>query len=263
VEGPIAYLETTTNSRIHHENATRCFEIHLDESEEQTGRIHQRQRESRMEGTVYRQAAEAIRHRHHNAQRLLEPVRIFIPYVSLLSFPKRWLRTRRDHERFLSLVDASAFLHQHQREGGTTEEEGKSVRFIRASLEDYRLAYSLANEVLRSTLHELTRGAQELWGILREMVCEQSQGRDIYEVCFTRRDVRSYSGWPDRKVRDALQELVEMEYIGALSGSQGRTYQYRLLTFSETTPSVLGELTSPEELERLLAGGGAQAPSML
>jgi hypothetical protein len=35
VEGPIAYLETTTNPNINHENATRCFEIFLDESIEQ------------------------------------------------------------------------------------------------------------------------------------------------------------------------------------------------------------------------------------
>ena len=47
VEGPIAYLETTTNAEINHENATRCFEIYLDESIEQTRRIHQAQREAK------------------------------------------------------------------------------------------------------------------------------------------------------------------------------------------------------------------------
>jgi hypothetical protein len=42
--------------------------------------------------------------RHHNAQRLLERVIVFIPYVNHLKFPSRWLRTRRDNERFLCLI---------------------------------------------------------------------------------------------------------------------------------------------------------------
>jgi hypothetical protein len=44
VRGPIAYLETTTNLRLNPENTSRCFEIPLDESPEQTRRIHQRQK---------------------------------------------------------------------------------------------------------------------------------------------------------------------------------------------------------------------------
>lgn len=47
VEGPIAYLETTTSAHLNPENATRCFELTLDESEEQTRRIHERQRRTR------------------------------------------------------------------------------------------------------------------------------------------------------------------------------------------------------------------------
>ena len=64
VEGPIAYLETTTSSRINHENATRCFELHLDESEEQTRRIHHRQRQSRTEEFVDVEDTEPILRRH-------------------------------------------------------------------------------------------------------------------------------------------------------------------------------------------------------
>ena len=47
VEGPAAFLESTTESQIHHENATRCFEERLDESAEQTQRIHEAQRKSK------------------------------------------------------------------------------------------------------------------------------------------------------------------------------------------------------------------------
>ena len=36
--------EATTASSVNHENATRCFELSMDESAEQTARIHERQR---------------------------------------------------------------------------------------------------------------------------------------------------------------------------------------------------------------------------
>jgi DNA primase catalytic core len=248
VEGPIAYLETTTSTQINHENATRCFELHLDESEEQTRRIHQRQRESRIEGlAVAGPSFEAVRRRHHTAQRLLEPVRVFVPFAPLLSFPVRWLRTRRDHERFLSLIDTIAFLHQHQRESGVVERDGQPVRFIRASVADYRLAYQLAKDVIWSTLHELTHDGRELLETVRTMTGGDTRG------VFTRRDIRNFSDWQDYRLRTALQELVEMEYVGLLTGGQGRTCQYRLVAASDDKPLSLHDLTTPEELEARMA----------
>ena len=44
VEARAAFVEATTASSVNHENATRCFELSMDESVEQTTRIHERQR---------------------------------------------------------------------------------------------------------------------------------------------------------------------------------------------------------------------------
>lgn len=248
VEGPIAYIETTTDPNLNHENSTRCFELTLDESPEQTQRIQRRQRMSRSrDGLREQQRTEAICQRHHNAQRMLEPLRVLIPYWEHLSFPSRWLRTRRDNERFLCLIEAIAFLHQHQRPRGTDGD----MAYIEATLEDYALAYDVAHEVLGITLHELSREAQDLSLVIREHVCDVSDGRDLYAVTFTRRDLRTRTGWPDRRLRDALQELVDMEYLVAY-GSQGKTFQYRLIQLPDRERPTLGELTTPEELGRLL-----------
>lgn len=250
VEGPIAYLETTTNPSINHENATRCFEIGLDESEEQTRRIHERQRQGRTrEGILRRESADRIRRRHHVAQRLLEPVRVLIPFVEHLSFPSRWLRTRRDHERFLCLVEAAAFLHQHQRQAELLGEGDAAVRVIQATAADYRLAYDLAREVLGTTLSDLSRPARDLWEACRARIKEGGDPDDT----FTRRDLRQLMSWPDRRLMQALQELVEMEYVGCLAAGQGRTALYRLLVFRDEGPLPLRELTTPDELERRLA----------
>ncbi len=237
VEGPVAYLETTTDAKIHHENATRCFEITLDETTEQTRRIHQVQRERRMPSTenLHRVGAD-IRERHHNAHRLLKSVLVFIPYADRLTFPDKKLRNRRDHERFLCLIEASAFLHQHQRERGKTDDGDD---YILASLDDYELAYALAQEVLAMTLHELSRGAKDVWQQTRDWLLKEA-GSSFSERIFTRRELRQVTGAEDHQLRSALTELVEMEYLEVAAGTPGRAYQYRLLIArDEDVPAYL------------------------
>ena len=177
-------------------------------------------------------------------QRLLEPVQISIPYAESITFPSHRLRTRRDHERFLCLIEASAFLHQHQRERGTTDD---GMPYVLASVADYRIAYGLATEVLASTLHELTRGAQELWHKIRDWVEEQTL-EDPEDFHFSRRNLRDHSGLEDHRLRDALAELVEMEYLEAISGTNGKQFRYRLLVRSQKGGRL--PILTPDELER-------------
>lgn len=250
VEGPVASLETTTNPHMNHENATRLFEIYLDESEEQTRRIHERQRLRRRFDPTRRpdRRREEIRQLHQNAQRLLEPIVVFIPYVDELTFPSRWLRTRRDHERFLSLIETSAFLHQHQREGGRFEDG--DGRYVLAAVEDYRNAYELATEVLEALFDELSRDARELLARATEMLARS--GRPD----FTRRELRQWTDWQDHRLRAAVKELVEMEYLVVMSGTQGQTYRYQLVADPGLAQGASrGRLLHPEELARKLGAG--------
>lgn len=238
VEGPIAYIETTTASHLNQENASRCFEVYLDESEEQTHRIHERQRQARRAGRIHRVDKEKIRTRHHNAQRMLEEVDIVIPYVDHLTFPTRWLRTRRDNERFLCLIEASAFLHQHQRKRNSTS---GPQGYVEANLDDYRLAYELAKDVLRDTLHELSISARELLEAAKTL-----------EGSFTRRELRDVIGWSQRRIHEGVHELVDMEYIAAVSGSNGRAHQYTVVLNGSEQPTPDQSLLHPDELSRIL-----------
>ncbi|MCE7875705.1 hypothetical protein DYH09_35795, partial [bacterium CPR1] len=231
VEGPIAYLETTTNPNINHENATRCFEIELDESEEQTRRIHEAQKARyRLETRIGHDHLADVRRRHHNAQRLLERFAVLIPFIDQIRFPARWVRTRRDHKRFLCLIEVSAFLHQRQRRQGELPD---GTRYLEATRADYQLAWRLARDVLRSTFHELSRGARELWELLLPWVLGQA------------------GSWPRHRVDEVVQELVDMEYLFVSSGSQGKAFQYTVLVEQPLGACAFPDLTPPEELERL------------
>jgi DNA primase len=237
VEARAAFIEATTAGSVNHENATRCFELTMDESAEQTRRIHERQRLQRTErGLQLRQAAEAITRRHWNAQRLLEPLPVVIPYADKLTFPSAWMRTRRDHARFLNLIEVSAFLHQHQRErrGGA----------IVASAADYGTAYALAGDVLKDTLSDLRKPLRDAYRRIQALSLKDGDA-------LTRRAIREALALPDSTVRRWLQDLVELEYLETDQGKQGKAARYVLTGRAPKEDLVLG-LRSPEDLRARL-----------
>jgi uncharacterized membrane protein len=243
VEARAAFIEATTASSVNHENATRCFELQMDETEEQTRRIHERQRLLRTgRGLEVRRQAEVITRRHWNAQRLLDPLPVVIPFADKLSFPSNWMRTRRDHARFLNLIEVSAFLHQHQRERTA---EGAVV----AALADYETAYALAGEVLRETLTDVKRPLREAYKRVQALV--EKNGGTV-----SRREIREALRVPDSTVRRWLQDLVDFEYLALVQvdgerNGQGKAVRYRLLD-REPQENELGGLLSPRELRALL-----------
>ena len=240
VEARAAFIEATTASAVNHENATRCFELTMDESAEQTRRIHERQRVMRTErGLRLRQESEAIVRRHWNAQRLLEPRPVIIPYADRLTFPSAWMRTRRDHARFLNLVEVSAFLHQHQRE----VREGA----ILAALVDYEAAYALAAQVLAETLSDVKKPLREAYEAVRNLALKGNGS-------VSRREIREALQVPDSTVRRWLQDLVELEYLArveASKGGAGKTTRYRVVDREPKGEALVGLLTPAELRARL------------
>ena len=239
VEARAAFIEATTASSVNHENATRCFELAMDESIEQTRRIHERQRLMRTEaGVELGRKAAAIVKRHWNAQRLLEPLRVVIPFADELRFPSSWMRTRRDHARFLNLIEVSAFLHQYQRE--------KRNGVLFASADDYMVAYELAAQVLTDTFSDLKRPLRDAYQLIQGL-CEKGEGS------VSRREIRNALGLADSTVRGWLTELVELEYVASIDGGgRGKTVRYALHERLPSQKLVLG-LLKPEELREKIA----------
>ena len=242
VEARAAFIEATTASAVNHENATRCFELTMDESPEQTRRIHERQRLMRTErGLDLRREAEAIARRHWNAQRLLDPLLVVIPFADRLTFPSSWMRTRRDHARFLNLIEVSAFLHQHQRE--------KRNGAVLADVADYAAAYALAASVLAETLSDVKKPLREAYERIRSI---SSEG----DGTISRREIREALALPDSTVRRWLNDLVELEYLAIANADgvkpgQGRMLRYRALDRAPRETEIVG-LLSPGELRARL-----------
>ena len=129
VEGPVALLLTTTARDLDEELLNRCLLLAVDESREQTQAIHRLQRERRtLEGIAAKHECASLRALHQNAQRLLRALECRNPYVRHLTFSDQTTRLRRDHEKYLTLIDAIALLHQHQREIKTMRRGGEVDR---------------------------------------------------------------------------------------------------------------------------------------
>lgn len=242
VNGPVAMLFSTTSPRINYENATRFLALSLDESIEQTRRIQAAQRKARtMEGILGRSSTSAIVRRHRNAQRLLESLPVIIEDVEQIEFPAHWIRTRREHEKFLTVVEALALLYQKQREIRTAPDadaSGSATRCIVATRADVETAARILGNLMRQAIEDMSATSKDLLRRIREMVDAHSK-KDAGEVRFNRRDVREWTGWSDWQIRIHLKELEELEMIlPVMGGGRGREYRYEIAYDGVAPPDV-------------------------
>ena len=223
VEGPVMIFLTTTAIDIDEELQNRCLTLSVDETRAQTQRIHEAQRKARTSaGIVQRERRDTILRTHQNAQRLLQSYPVCNPYVEQLTFTSDRTRTRRDHEKYLSLIDAVALLHQRQR----SFETRSGVQMLVAQVEDIAIANQLAPEVLGRSLDELPPQTRRLWGEIKKLVLAKDTAKLWDRVTFTRREVREATGWSVTQVRIHLDRLVELEYLRPSSGRSGLRFEY-------------------------------------
>lgn len=234
VDGPVMIMLTTTAIDLDEELQNRCLTLAVDDSPEQTARIHAVQRERRtLAGLVAKAERADLLRLMKNVQRLLEPLEVLNDYAPRLIFPTGQARNRRDHEKYLTLIDAIALMHQHQRPRRTRPVAGgKSIAYIEATLEDIALANQLAPEVLGRSLDELPPQTRRLLDHIRALVrakrVEPEQNAKL-AATFSRRELREFCGWSLTQVRLHLERLVELEILELRHGRLGGSFVYELM----------------------------------
>jgi len=232
VTGPVMIFSTTTAIDPDEELLNRCIVLGVDEGREQTQAIHQLQRQSRtLEGLLAKKDKQAILTLHHNAQRLLKPLSVINPYSEQLTFLDDRTRLRRDHEKYLTLIDAIALLHQHQRDVKQVLHEDKNLSYIEVTLADIKVANELAHVMLGRSLDELPPQTRRLLILINTMVDEKSTAQDMNrsDYFFSRKAVRELTGWGNTQLRVHLDRLVDMEYLLVHRGGRGQSFVYELL----------------------------------
>ena len=231
VEGPVMLCLTTTAIDIDEELLNRCLVLTINETAEQTAAIQQRQRQARtLAGLQAKVRSDHVLSAHRAAQTLLRPLAVVNPFAEQLTFASDRVRLRRDHVKYLALIDAIALLHQHQRKVATVEVDGASVEYIEVTQADIALANRLAHAVLGRSLDELPPQTRRVLAALDGWVTQQIAGTDTPrgDVQFTRRTVRAHLGLSDTQLRVHLDRLVQLEYVLPHAGKQGQLYSYSL-----------------------------------
>ena len=232
VQGPVMLFLTTTAIDIDEELMNRCLVLSVNESREQTQAIHAAQRSKRtLQGLQNKIEKERVIQLHRNAQRLLKPLQIINPFADQLTFLDDKTRTRRDHEKYLTLIDSIALLHQYQREIKTFTCGGETMEYIEVTLSDIETANRLAHDILGRTLDELPPQTRKLLKQIQQLVqaeCEREK-IDQNHFRFSRKIIRDFTHWSDNQLKVHCKRLEELEYLLVHRGGRGQSMEYELL----------------------------------
>ena len=204
--GPVAVMSGTTLSEIDAQNTSRCVELALDDSLEQTKRIQAAQAASwsgAKRKPVDMQAWQDM-------QRVLgetTPMDVIVPFAPKLTFPSRTAADRRSSAKLLGLVAAHGLLYSRQRD---RDREGRVV----ATVADYAAVHALLQPVVASTIDGLSPRAARAYALLVEA------GEPI-----TRREVADKSGWHYMTASRALDELEAQELVRPLDREVPRRWR--------------------------------------
>ncbi|CAN5821603.1 hypothetical protein BH11GEM2_BH11GEM2_05750 [soil metagenome] len=232
VEGPVMIMLTTTAVELDEELVNRALVLSVDEDRDQTRAIHQRQRARRtLDGRLAHVAKAELLALHRNAQRLIEPITIVNPYAPQLTFVDARTRARRDHEKYLTLIDVVALLHQHQRERKTVTRGVQSLTYLEVTREDIAVANRLAAAVLGRSLDELppqTRRFLDQLAVWVTRACALHRGQQE-DFRFLARQAREATGLGATQVKLHLRRLVELEYVLVHRAPRGQGVSYELV----------------------------------
>ena len=168
---------------------------------------------------------------HQNAQRLLQPILVANPYAEELTFINDKTRTRRDHMKYLTLINSITLLHQHQREIKSINHNGQSLNYIEVTKSDIAMANKLAHEILGRSLDELPPQTRLLLKQVHQLVTERCKLEKINQCDyrFSRKTIRDASSWGNTQLKVHLDRLEDMEYILTHKGGRGQSFVYELL----------------------------------
>jgi hypothetical protein len=142
-EGPVAFLVTTTKSKMHPENETRMLSLEIDDSEGQTRKVLDKV--AQVEGLNH-SAVQIDYGPWQDFQRWLAAGerRVVVPFAAELAelIPPAAVRLRRDIGQVIRAIKAHALLHRDQRD---RDEAGQIIADID---HDYEAVRKLMNAII-------------------------------------------------------------------------------------------------------------------
>lgn len=198
-------ITTTTRTDIDPQDLTRSWILSIDETEEQTKRIHDYQAKDVEKPFEFRSAigevGEDLRPVIHEALRQLDWNQVvIIPFASEL---KRFvdssiLRSRRDFKKLIRLVRVITLIFQRQRRGF----EMNGIRFLVSFPQDVYMALMIGEETFERTSRGLDKREKKVIDELKK-----SKGE------MTKRAIATNCGKSTTWTYNILKELINKGYV--------------------------------------------------
>lgn len=232
--GPIAYIETTTLTKIFDEDANRCLLLNADERQQQTTHIVNRLAAHYSGATA--NVVDTTIHRHHALQRMIQSRPVVIQFADQIAerFDCERVEARRAFPHLMSMIQASALLHQFQRQ---IDADGRIV----AAVDDYQLARHLVRGPLARLLGgQISDAAIRFYDRLVAWSRDRFTTAEAYR--HDRKSEQAIRGW----LRD-LAGVGAVEQIEAHKGSRPAVWKVTNIDRDDLVAGDCG-LPAPEEI---------------
>jgi DNA-binding MarR family transcriptional regulator len=234
VQGPVQLMMTTTKAVLDEELLNRCLVLSVDEGQAQTEAIFALQKKSQtLQGLLQAERRQHVMALHQHAQRLLRPLRVVNPLVNAIEYSDTRTRARRDHMKYLTLIQSVTLLHQYQRPVKTAKQGEAVIRYIESTEEDLRVAKRLMAAL--QVADELAPQTARLWSEIQALVRERAQqeGLDPEDDRFSRKEIRQHTGLSATQVQLHIRRLENLEYLVRHRDRHSQRYLYALCPSSE------------------------------
>jgi hypothetical protein len=206
--GPVSYVESTTLVRVFDEDVNRMIVLQTDERPTQTRNILATLA-AQFAGSGPRIDPEATIARHHALQRMLQQRPVVVPFAGKLAdgFSAQRVEARRAFPHLLSMIQASALLHQFQRK---VDGDGRII----ATADDYAIArHLMAVPLARSLGGRISDAAIRFHERLTEWAAEREK--------FSTTEAVNEDHVSDRAIRGWLRELAEAGAVEQVEDRRG------------------------------------------
>lgn len=196
---------------------SRLFIIAVDESQEQTARImnYQKQKAAGLiDAEKEKEATEFLQ----NIVRMLKPCKVINPFAYQIHLPEKAHKIRRLNELYLAFVKQVTIINQYRRKKDAQER-------IVIDTEDLKTANEIMFDSIFLKVDELDGGLRQFFEALKTYL-EEKPNAQQYE--FTQREVRQSLHISKTQLHRYLYELISLEYLQQTGGFANKGFKYRV-----------------------------------
>ena len=187
VKGPICLIGYTEDEGLYQKLLQQCFFIRVNENAENRRQMLDYEKNG-FAGLIDHDEQEEAKRTLQNIQRLIEPIKVIVPFALELELPAKVFQPLRSYTQLLTFVKAVALLHQHQLKKRTKAGE----QYIEATHEHLEIAIELMKEIMVRKSDVLTQTQRQFFEGLKAQVNKPTDCFTPQELMNKMRMKRSY-----------------------------------------------------------------------